>query len=92
MSAYDITDEFLTVWREIVGGGEANFEGKYLRIRGGKLLFGAVQRPYPPLYFGGSSEAAHRVAAKHIDVYLTWGEPPALVAEKISAARALAER
>src|ERR1700722_3713595 len=39
---YDITDEFLTVWREIVSGGEANFEGKHLRIRGGKLLFGAV--------------------------------------------------
>jgi len=89
---YDITDEFLTVWREIVGGGEANFEGKYLRIRGGKLIFGVVQRPYPPLYFGGSSEAALRVAAKHIDVYLTWGEPPALVAEKIDAARALGAR
>lgn len=89
---YEITDEFLTVWREIVGGGEANFEGKHLRIRGGKLIFGGVQRPYPPLYFGGSSEAGHRVAAKHIDVYLTWGEPPAAVAEKIAAVRALAKR
>jgi alkanesulfonate monooxygenase len=89
---YDITDEFLTVWREIAGGGESNFEGKHLQIRGGKLMFRGVQRPYPPLYFGGSSEAALRVAAKHIDVYLTWGEPPAQVAEKIAAARELAAR
>jgi alkanesulfonate monooxygenase len=32
------------------------------------------------------------VAAAHTDVYLTWGEPAAAVAEKIAAVRALAER
>jgi alkanesulfonate monooxygenase len=89
---YDLTDEFLTVWREMSSGGESNFSGKYLQIRGGKLIFGGVQRPYPPLYFGGSSPAAHRVAARHIDVYLTWGEPPDQVAEKIAAVRAEAAR
>jgi alkanesulfonate monooxygenase len=89
---YDLTDEFLDVWRELAAGGESNFEGKYLQIRGGKVLFTGVQRPYPPLYFGGSSPAAQRVAAKHIDVYLTWGEPPAQVAEKIAAVRQEAAR
>ena len=34
--------------------------------------------------------AAGRVAAKHVDVYLTWGEPPAAVAEKIAWIRELA--
>jgi alkanesulfonate monooxygenase len=38
------------------------------------------------LYFGGSSETGIAVAAEHCDVYLTWGEPPALVAEKLAAA------
>jgi alkanesulfonate monooxygenase len=85
---YELTDEFLTVWREIVAGGESNFSGKYLQIRGGKLIFDCLQRPYPPLYFGGSSPVAQRVAAKHADVYLTWGEPPHQVAEKIAAVRA----
>jgi alkanesulfonate monooxygenase len=37
-----------------------------------------VQAPHPPLYFGGSSDAANQVAAEQIDKYLTWGEPPAL--------------
>lgn len=46
--------------------------------------------PYPPLYFGGSSDAGNRVAAKTIDKYLTWGEPPAAVAAKIATIRALA--
>jgi alkanesulfonate monooxygenase len=43
------------------------------------------------VYFGGSSPAALPVAARSADVYLTWGEPPAQVAEKIGKVRALAE-
>src|SRR6185312_9043069 len=39
--------------------------------------------PVPPLYFGGSSKAAGPVAARHADVYLTWGEPPEAVREKV---------
>jgi alkanesulfonate monooxygenase len=88
---YDLTDEFLTVWRGIIQGETLDFEGRYLNIKGGKLLFPPVQTPHPPLWFGGSSAAAKRVAAKHIDVYLTWGEPPEQVAQKIQEVRQLAE-
>ncbi|XGV99164.1 MAG: FMNH2-dependent alkanesulfonate monooxygenase [Leptolyngbya sp. BL-A-14] len=88
---YRLTDEFLAVWRAIASGGEANVKGDFLDIRGGKLLFPPVQQPYPPLWFGGSSPIAQQVAAKHVDVYLTWGEPPAQVAEKIASVRRLAE-
>jgi alkanesulfonate monooxygenase len=88
---YELTDEFLTVWRQIAAGEEINFTGEYLNIQGGKLLFPPIQKPYPPLWFGGSSGIAQRVAAKHVDVYLTWGEPPAQVAEKIASVRKLAE-
>ena len=87
---YDLTDEFLTVWRKTMAGEVADFEGQYLNIKGSKLLFPPIQFPYPPLYFGGSSAAAKRVAAKHVDLYLTWGEPPAQVAEKIAEVRRLA--
>jgi alkanesulfonate monooxygenase len=87
---YKLTDEFLTVWRGIVSGENVDFAGQHLHIKGGKLLFPPVQQPYPPLWFGGSSAAAKKVAAKHIDVYLTWGEPPAQVAEKITEVRRLA--
>ncbi|BAZ48443.1 aliphatic sulfonate monooxygenase [Nostoc sp. NIES-4103] len=87
---YELTDEFLTVWRGITSGETVDFKGRYLDIKGGKLLFPPVQKPYPPLWFGGSSAAAKRVAAKHIDAYLTWGEPPAQVAQKIAEVRQLA--
>ncbi|MBW4456501.1 MAG: FMNH2-dependent alkanesulfonate monooxygenase [Nostoc indistinguendum CM1-VF10] len=87
---YELTDEFLSIWRTIMTGEEANFSGEYFQIKGGKLLFPPVQTPYPPLWFGGSSPIAQQIAANHIDVYLTWGEPPQQVAEKINAVRKLA--
>ncbi|MHC5611144.1 MAG: FMNH2-dependent alkanesulfonate monooxygenase [Nostoc sp.] len=88
---YELTDEFLTVWRAIASSEQANFQGDYFNIQDGKLLFPPVQKPYPPLWFGGSSLVAQKIAAKHVDVYLTWGEPPAQVAEKIASVRRLAE-
>jgi alkanesulfonate monooxygenase len=87
---YDLTDEFLTVWRGALAGDTVTLRGEHLAIDDAKLLIPGVQKPYPPLYFGGSSPAAQRVAARHVDLYLTWGEPPAQVAEKIAAVRALA--
>jgi alkanesulfonate monooxygenase len=85
---YAVTGEFLEVWRRLMRGETVDFEGSHLEVEGSRLFFPPVQRPYPPLYFGGSSEAGMRVAAEHCDVYLTWGEPPEDVGEKIRAARA----
>lgn len=89
---YERTDEFLTIWRDAIRQQEITFSGKHLRVDKAKVLQPTVQTPYPPLYFGGSSEAALRTAAKHIDVYLTWGEPPEQVKAKIAAVRQLAEQ
>ena len=46
--------------------------------------------PVPGVYFGGSSAAAGPVAARYVDTYLTWGEPPAQAAEKLAWIRGLA--
>ncbi|NPD69424.1 FMNH2-dependent alkanesulfonate monooxygenase [Lichenicola cladoniae] len=87
---YQATDEYLQVWRRMMAGETVDFEGRHLRVQGAKLLYPPVQAPYPSLYFGGSSEVGQQVAADQVDVYLTWGEPPAAVGEKIAAVRALA--
>jgi alkanesulfonate monooxygenase len=81
---YQVTDEFLSIWRRVLAGETVDFIGQHLRVRGAKVLYPPLQRPHPPLYLGGSSPAAHDLAANHIDVYLSWGEPPAAVAEKIA--------
>jgi len=89
---YEVPDEFLRIWRRVLQGESVDFEGKHFKVENAKALYPPVQKPYPPLYFGGSSDAAHDLAAEQLDVYLTWGEPPAAVAEKIADVRARAAR
>ncbi|WP_223540894.1 FMNH2-dependent alkanesulfonate monooxygenase [Pseudomonas sp. BF-RE-26] len=89
---YEAADEFLTVWRRVLQGETVDFEGKHINVKRAQNFFPSVQKPYPPLYFGGSSPAAHELAAKHVDTYLTWGEPPAAVGEKIADVRACAAK
>jgi alkanesulfonate monooxygenase len=84
---YAVTDDFLSIWRRVLAGETVDYEGAHLRVKGAKILYPPVQKPHPPLYFGGSSPAAHELAARHMDVYLTWGEPPAAVAQKIAEMR-----
>ncbi len=55
---YEITDEFLRIWRGILErsheGGAIDFAVKHLRSKGGRSLFPPLQKPYLPLYYGGS--------------------------------------
>lgn len=81
--------EFLTVFERLIAGETVDFNGRYVKVRGARLLFPTVQERLP-VWFGGSSEPALDLGATHTDVYLTWGEPPAQVAEKIEAVRARA--
>ncbi|MFT4194495.1 MAG: FMNH2-dependent alkanesulfonate monooxygenase [Ottowia sp.] len=93
---YAQSAEFIRIWREILArshaGESLDLDGDYLQVKGARLLFPPVQQPYPPVYFGGSSEAAHELAAEQIDAYLTWGEPPAEVAKKVADVRERAAR
>ncbi|BAP44459.1 FMNH2-dependent alkanesulfonate monooxygenase [Pseudomonas sp. 21LCFQ02] len=89
---YEVTDEFLQIWRRVLQGEAVDFKGKHLHVENAKALYPPLQQPYPPLYFGGSSDAAHDLAAEQVDVYLTWGEPPAAVAAKLADVRERAAR
>lgn len=81
---YAAAGEFLKVWRDLLAGKTVDFKGDHVLVEQARNFFPPVQRPHPPLYFGGSSPAAHELAAEHVDAYLTWGEPPSAVAEKFA--------
>ncbi|MCR5855457.1 FMNH2-dependent alkanesulfonate monooxygenase [Mesorhizobium sp. J428] len=87
---YAQAGEFLDIWRRLVSGEDVTFHGKYYRVEGGRLDILPVQKPVPPVYFGGSSDAGQDLAAEQVDKYLTWGEPVHLVAEKLQRAKARA--
>ncbi|MFF2202211.1 LLM class flavin-dependent oxidoreductase [Streptomyces sp. NPDC058145] len=85
---YRRTGEFLQIVRGLWEGKTVDLSGEHLQVEDAKLA--RVPDPVPEVYFGGSSAIAVEVAARHADVYLTWGEPPAQVAEKIAWTRKLA--
>ncbi|MFF4019957.1 LLM class flavin-dependent oxidoreductase [Streptomyces sp. NPDC001843] len=87
---YRRTGEFLQIVRELWEGKTVDLHGEHLQVEDAKLA--RVPDPVPEVYFGGSSPIAGEVAARHVDVYLTWGEPPAQVAEKIAWIRGLAAK
>lgn len=89
---YEVTREFLEAWKLFMAGEGVHYKGAHIRIEDGHLMFPPVQSPHPPLYFGGSSDASIEVAAALADTYLTWGEPPADVAEKLARVQRAASR
>ena len=88
---YEQSRDFLTIWREVLKrshtGEPFDYDGEHLQVKGAKVLYPPTVKPYPPIFFGGSSEEAHELAAEQLDTYLTWGEPPAAVATKIADIR-----
>ena len=83
---YELTREFLEIWKSMLAGETVEYHGKHIQIEDGRLFYPPLQKPHPPLWFGGSSAAGIDVAADLVNTYLTWGEPPADVAEKLSLA------
>ncbi|MEV9616755.1 FMNH2-dependent alkanesulfonate monooxygenase [Aliarcobacter butzleri] len=84
---YEAASEFVDLWKEILEASYekklVNFDGKHYKTKNAKLLYPPVQRPHPPLFFGGSSQKAHELAAQKVDLYITWGETPKAVKAKI---------
>ncbi|MGW4393138.1 LLM class flavin-dependent oxidoreductase [Streptomyces sp. NPDC004685] len=87
---YARTGEFLEIVRGLWAGETVDLAGEHLQVQ--DALLARLPDPVPEVYFGGSSPVAGEIAARHSDVYLTWGEPPAQVAEKIARIRGLAEK
>ncbi|QCL95953.1 FMNH2-dependent alkanesulfonate monooxygenase [Agrobacterium tumefaciens] len=89
---YDHADEFFQVFNSLIETGKGSLDGKYIKAVDARLGLPPVQEPRPPLYFGGSSDAGIEFSAGITDKYLTWGEPPEQVAEKIAKVRAAAAK
>jgi alkanesulfonate monooxygenase len=81
---YRRAGEFLRVVRELWSGDPVTFTGEFFDLRSAQIVPAPV---WPEIYLGGSSPGAIEVAASFADVYLTWGEPPGAVAEKLDGVR-----
>ena len=74
------TDEYLQVMRQVwTAQGPFDFEGNYQVPR--KLGGYCGAKPHVPLWFGGVSEAAKPIGAKHCGTYALFGESLGLVSD-----------
>ncbi len=90
---YRRTDEYLGVLRRMWERDEPfDHRGEFYRVEGAFSDVKPYERASIPLYFGGASDAALAVAAKHADVYAMWGEPRAAVEAKMAEVREAAAR
>ena len=90
---YEMADEYLQIWHRLFAGEAVDFTGNYFQTQGAKLALPVGQgiEP-PPLWFGGSSDKAIDVAAKHVETYLSWGETPDQIGAKVDLVKARAEK
>lgn len=87
---YELSAEYWSIVKRLTAGEVFDHQGRFYDLKGAGASFGdlkPVQTPHVPLWFGGSSEPGIEMAARHVDVYLTWGEPPHLLKEKLDRVR-----
>ena len=88
---YARTDDYLDVvkktWTETA---PFDHDGPYYRVRDSFSAVKPLQQPHVPIFFGGASEAALRVAGRHAETYAFFGETLAQTREIIDRVRASA--
>jgi alkanesulfonate monooxygenase len=81
--------EFLDIVRRLwTSETPVTVDGEHLRVE--QAILARRPDPLPGVFFGGSSPEAGQVAAHYADTYLTWGERPEQVKEKLDWIRGLA--
>lgn len=90
---YARTEEFLEVIKRFwKSSAPFDHDGKYYKFENSLAAVKPAQEPAIPIYFGGSSDVAIEVAAKHADVYALFAEPLDRVRETVAKVRAAAAR
>jgi len=63
-------EEALALIKRLWTEGEVSFEGKYFRVAGARTSIRPVQKPRPPIWIAGNSDAAVRRAALTGDAWI----------------------
>ena len=83
----DALEVLTRVWRET----DVTYEGRYTKLKNFSLKPLPIQKPRPPIYVSGRSEAAMRRAAKYADGWLPYMYTPEHLAESIKKITAWGE-
>lgn len=81
----EATGEAIQLIKELWTKKEVTFDGKYFSVEQAILEPKPIQKPRPPIWYGGDSEVSQRIAAEHADVWLFSGLPPATLIKTIKS-------
>ncbi|MFM7271276.1 MAG: LLM class flavin-dependent oxidoreductase [Actinomycetes bacterium] len=87
--------ECVQVVRGLLGpdGGPLDFDGRYHRAAGARVLPAAVQRPNPPVFVGGKGDRLLDLVARHSDGWNTcWQWTPDAYRERLEVLERACER
>lgn len=84
---YALSAEYWDLVKRLTSGQVFDHDGRFYQIKGAGANLGELRPSRPPLWFGGSSPAGVEIAAEHVDVYLTWAEPPEQLRAKLDWVR-----
>lgn len=86
---YRRTDEYLELVQRVWTSNEPfDFKGEFYHVESAHSEVKPYSDNHIPIYFGGASDDAVRVAARQADVYMMWGEPQANIKKRIDAVKA----
>lgn len=84
-----VTDEYIQIFRELCSSDKPSFEGKHYKIANMGFYPKPVQKPHPPIWIGGYTQAALRRAVRLGDGWHPSNLPPEALAEKATVLRRL---
>ena len=85
------TDDALEVLTRVWSETDVTYDGRYTTLQNFSLKPLPIQKPRPPIYVSGRSEAAMRRAAKYADGWLPYMYTPESLAESIEKITAYGE-
>ena len=81
---FERLEEAVQVVKLVMTTDGATFEGRHYQLRGASYLPRPVQRPHPPIWIGaGGPRHTIPVAARHADVWHTFGSPENLQSKSL---------
>lgn len=86
------TIEGVKVIRKLWIEDSPSYNGRYYRIVNAPLWPKPVQKPHPPIFFGGRSEAILKATAEMGDGWISWAVSSSEFREKLSVIRDIARR
>ncbi len=90
---YARTDEWLTVLNGVWNADHFSHDGGFYKVDDNVLQPKPVpNRPRPPIYAGGESEAARNLIARTCDGYVMHGDPPEKIGARIADMRERRQR